>query len=139
GQMLDLEGERQPPDLAGLERMEQLKTGAMIAFAAEAGAIVADASPTERQRVLAWARHLGLAFQITDDLLDVEGDGTLTGKDAGLDAARGKTTFVTLIGVDAARARLSELARSAEAEVRQLAGDTSLLDALFHHVVTRDR
>jgi farnesyl diphosphate synthase len=139
GQMLDLEGERTPPDLPGLERMEQLKTGAMIEFSADAGAIVAGASSTVRNSVRAWARCLGLAFQITDDLLDVEGDGTVTGKDAGLDAARGKTTFVSLMGAAAARERLAMLAHEAQLHLAGLPCEPRLLESIFHHVVTRDR
>ncbi|WP_027135944.1 polyprenyl synthetase family protein [Geminicoccus roseus] len=139
GQMLDLEGEQTPPDLAGLERMEQLKTGAMIAFSADAGAVIAGASPELREHVAGWARCLGLAFQITDDLLDVEGDKALTGKDAGLDAARGKTTFVSLTSAEAARERLEALGEAARAHLDSLPGDVTLLHALFHHVVTRDR
>jgi farnesyl diphosphate synthase len=139
GQMLDLEGEKTPPDLDGLERMEQLKTGAMIAFSADAGAVVAGASLVQREHVAGWARCLGLAFQITDDLLDVEGDKAVIGKDAGLDAARGKTTFVSLIGVDAARARLDSLADEARLHLGNLPGDTALLDSIFHYVITRDR
>jgi farnesyl diphosphate synthase len=89
--------------------------------------------------VAGWARCLGLAFQITDDLLDVEGDGAVTGKDAGLDAARGKTTFVSLMGVQAARARLESLAEESRRHLHGLEVEAELLDAIFHHVVTRDR
>ena len=139
GQMLDLEGEKTPPDLAGLEEMERLKTGAMIAFSAGAGAIVADADDQARTTIGSWANCLGLAFQIKDDLLDVEGDGAVTGKDAGLDAARGKTTFVSLMGVGAARERLEALALEARTLLSELPCDAPLLDSIFHHVVTRDR
>jgi farnesyl diphosphate synthase len=139
GQMLDLEGETTPPDLDGLERMEQLKTGAMIAFSADAGAVVAGASLVQRKHVAGWARCLGLAFQITDDLLDVEGDKAVIGKDAGLDAARGKTTFVSLIGIGPARARLDALAGEARHHLGSLHRDTALLDSIFHYVITRDR
>ena len=139
GQMLDLEGEGSPPDLAGLERMEQLKTGALIAFAADAGAVVAGASAKTRQQVAGYADCLGLAFQITDDLLDVEGDKALTGKDAGLDAARGKTTFVSLTSVEAARARVHALEETALDHLDGLPGDPSLLRSLFGYVVRRDR
>ena len=125
GQMLDLEGERSVPGLAELERMERLKTGALIAFAAEAA--------------IAWARCLGLAFQIKDDLLDVEGDAERLGKDAGHDAVRGKTTFVTLLGVEGARDRLAELSADAERHLARLPRRGQLLESFFLHVVTRDR
>jgi farnesyl diphosphate synthase len=139
GQMLDLQGEANPPDLAGLEQMERLKTGAMIAFAAEAGAVIAGADAPVRHHVVGWARCLGLAFQIKDDLLDVEGDGSVTGKDAGLDAVRGKTTFVSLMGVKAARERLDVLALEASHHLGDLGVEVNLLDSIFHYVVTRDR
>lgn len=139
GQMLDLEGEKTPPDLAGLEHMEQLKTGALIAFAADAGAIIAGATPKVRAQMGEWARCLGLAFQITDDLLDVEGDKARTGKDAGLDAARGKTTFVSLTSAHAARDRLDSLTAAARVHLDSLPGKMTLLESIFHHVVTRDR
>ena len=139
GQMLDLEGEATPPDLEGLERMERLKTGALIAYSVDAGAIVAGAGPEERRHLAGWAGCLGLAFQITDDLLDVEGDKASIGKDHGLDAARGKTTFVSLIGSDAARERLVELAREAGDHLDRLGRDAPLLRAIFDYVLTRDR
>jgi geranylgeranyl pyrophosphate synthase len=139
GQMLDLQGEVEPPDLDGLELMERLKTGAMIAFAAEAGALVAGSSPEIRHGIVQWARCLGLAFQIKDDLLDVEGDSRVTGKDPGLDAERGKTTFVSLMGVDSARQRIDLLGREANRHLRDHDIEVDLLDSLFHYVVTRDR
>ncbi len=101
GQMLDLIGEDQPFDHATAARMQRLKTGALISYACESGAILAKVAEKFRQALSAYAHDLGLAFQIVDDLLDVEGDPDTTGKATGQDEA--KTTFVSLMGVDRAR------------------------------------
>ncbi len=111
GQMLDLAGEgrfgdREPVDVA---RLQQMKTGALLRFGCIAGALLGQASPAEYQALDDYGKALGEAFQIADDLLDVEGDAAALGKPAGQDAALGKTTFVTQLGVDGARARVRDL------------------------------
>ena len=102
GQMLDLMAEAQTLDMNGITRLQRMKTGALIGVSAEAGAILGRASKTARQALRAYAHDLGLAFQIVDDLLDVEGDEKEVGKKTGKDAAAGKETFVSLLGVDKA-------------------------------------
>jgi len=109
GQMLDLMAERTPIDLAGVARMQALKTGALIEFSVIAGAILGRAGDAERQALARYARALGLAFQIADDLLDAEGDATEVGKATSKDAASGKATFVSLLGIEASRDKLKEL------------------------------
>jgi farnesyl diphosphate synthase len=109
GQQLDLEAEAVQQDTAGVERIQALKTGALIRFAAEAGAILAQAGERERRAVITYADRLGLAFQVSDDLLDVAGDAATVGKATGKDAAAGKATFVSLLGIDAARDKLVRL------------------------------
>jgi farnesyl diphosphate synthase len=115
GQMLDLMGEGKAWDEAGITRMEGLKTGALIAFACEAGAIVGQAPADVRARLKRYGAHLGLAFQITDDLLDVRGEATEIGKSVGKDVAADKATFVKLLGLEGAERRAAaEIAAAAE-------------------------
>ncbi|HEY1607077.1 MAG TPA: farnesyl diphosphate synthase [Allosphingosinicella sp.] len=111
GQMLDLAGEgrfgdREPVDVA---RLQQMKTGALLRFACIAGALLGQATPAEYQALDDYGKALGEAFQIADDLLDVEGDAAALGKQTGQDAALGKTTFVTQLGIDGARQRVRDL------------------------------
>ena len=91
--------------------LQQLKTGALIAFACDAGALLGRASPAERQALAGYAADLGLAFQIKDDLLDGEGGSAVTGKDGGRDSTVGKATFVQLLGEAGARRELDRAAR----------------------------
>jgi farnesyl diphosphate synthase len=111
GQMLDLAGEgrfgdREPVDVA---RLQQMKTGALLRFGCIAGALLGQASQAEYQALDDYGKALGEAFQIADDLLDVEGDAAALGKPAGADAALGKTTFVTQLGIDGAKQRVRDL------------------------------
>jgi farnesyl diphosphate synthase len=112
GQALDLEAEKlagaAPQTLAHIRRLQGMKTGALISFSCEAGAILGAAGSPERAALRGYGEALGLAFQIADDLLDAEGDAATVGKRVAKDAAAGKATLVSLMGLDAAR---SELAR----------------------------
>src|SRR6516162_10504069 len=116
GQMLDLAGEgrfgdREPVDVA---RLQQMKTGALLRFGCIAGAILGQASQPEYQALDDFGRALGEAFQIADDLLDVEGDAASLGKQTGQDAALGKTTFVTQLGIDGSKRRVRDLLARAD-------------------------
>jgi len=115
GQMLDLEAESGTPTLDQVRQMQAMKTGALIQFSAVAGGIHGGASAQLEAALNDYARDLGLAFQIADDLLDYDGDAATLGKPAGQDAARGKGSFVVLMGLDAARQTASELIAAAEA------------------------
>jgi farnesyl diphosphate synthase len=103
GQMLDLLAEHRDLDLPAITRLQRMKTGCLIAFSCECGAILGRAAPRSRHALAAYAQNVGLAFQIADDLLDVEGSAEEVGKATAKDAERGKASFVTLLGVDRAR------------------------------------
>ena len=113
GQMIDLDSEGKTLDVGSLTRLHQLKTGALIAFACDAGAILGRASPALSHALHAYAHDLGLAYQVADDVLDVEGDRETLGKTAGKDAQAGKATFVSVLGLERAQAQAQLLANQA--------------------------
>ncbi len=139
GQMIDIATEGAAPDIATITRLQRLKTGALIVFAAEAGAILGHAGTHQRHALIGYAHDLGLAFQIADDLLDAEGDAEAMGKAAGgKDAARGKANFVTVMGVERARAQAALLADQAAAHLESFDARADLLRGLAGFVVGRD-
>jgi farnesyl diphosphate synthase len=121
GQMLDLAAEgrfdtaRKPMDEAGIVELQSMKTGALLHFACIAGGILGHAQEAERKALSAYGHAIGVAFQIADDLLDVEGDAATVGKATGKDATVGKATLVGILGIEAARARLKACVAEAEA------------------------
>lgn len=139
GQAMDLAAETAavPFDLDAVSRLQALKTGALIGFAAEAGAILGEASDGDRARLVAYARDLGAAFQIADDLLDVETDAATAGKRTGKDAAAGKATFVTLLGRAGARARAAMLAERAAAHLAPFGPRAAVLSDAARYTITR--
>lgn len=108
GQAFDLAAEKKTPDEAGVVTLQAMKTGALLRFACEAGAIISGSDVSERQRLRLFGEKIGLAFQLADDLLDLTADAATMGKATGKDAARGKGTLVALRGEDWARAKLQE-------------------------------
>jgi farnesyl diphosphate synthase len=137
GQQLDLEAEGVAQDIDGIERIQALKTGALIRFAVEAGAILAQARYEDRQALVSYAEKLGLAFQIADDLLDAQGDAAAMGKATAKDAVAGKATFVSLLGIAAARAKLASLEGEAVAALDPLGACTAMLQEAARFVVRR--
>jgi farnesyl diphosphate synthase len=119
GQQLDLEAEdASRSDLhttAGVQRIQSMKTGALIRFSACAGAILASAPEADLQALATYGDAIGASFQIADDLLDAGGNATHIGKSTGKDAKAGKATWISLLGIDGARARLAQLERDAVA------------------------
>lgn len=113
GQALDLAAEKQAPDEAGIVTLQAMKTGALIRFACEAGAIIAGSHAPERQRMRNFGEKIGLAFQLADDLLDLTADAETMGKATGKDAARGKGTLVGLRGQEWAETQLRQLVQEA--------------------------
>jgi farnesyl diphosphate synthase len=137
GQMIDLLAEHQSLDIGSITRLQRMKTGALIAFSCEAGAILAKAPGETRIALRGYAHDLGLAFQIADDLLDVEGSAAETGKPVGADAAAGKATFVSILGVDRARGQAELLIRQAVAHLDLFEQRAELLREAARFVITR--
>jgi farnesyl diphosphate synthase len=117
GQMIDIYAEQKDFDLAGIEELQRLKTGAIIRFSAIAGGIVGGASDAEIEALRLYAEDLGLAFQIVDDLLDVYGDAEALGKPVGQDADMDKATFVKLMGAEGARDNAKKLVERAKSHL----------------------
>src|SRR5262245_7590179 len=139
GQMLDLAGEgrfgdREPVDVA---RIQQMKTGALLRYGCIAGAILGQASQKEHQALDDYGRALGEAFQIADDLLDVEGDAAALGKQTGQDAALGKTTFVTQLGIDGAKQRVRDLLARGDSALSVFGAKGEVLRATSRFVAER--
>ena len=137
GQMIDLIAETQTLDIGAITRLQRMKTGALIAFSCEAGAILAKAPPELHQALRGYAHDLGLAFQIADDLLDVEGSMNETGKPVGADAAAGKATFVSILGVERARAQAELLVDQAVAHLDLFEQRAELLRQVARFVIDR--
>ncbi|MEZ5708428.1 MAG: polyprenyl synthetase family protein [Blastomonas sp.] len=139
GQMMDLEAEKARFDLPTVTRLQQLKTGALIAASVEMGAILGHVPPEARTHLRGYARDIGLAFQIADDLLDVEGDEEKAGKALGKDAAAGKETFLSLLGVERAREQAHFLVEQSIDHLQDYGREADLLRALARYIVERDR
>ncbi|MBD3761315.1 polyprenyl synthetase family protein [Rhizorhabdus sp.] len=139
GQAMDMAAAAVMHDLGTVSRLQQLKTGALVAFSIEAGAILGRNPPEGRTRLRAFAHDLGLAFQIADDLLDAEGDPAAMGKAAGKDDAAGKATFVSLLGIDRARAQAQSLSRQAIEHLGNFGREADLLREIADYAVDRDR
>jgi farnesyl diphosphate synthase len=127
GQMLDLIAEGKQVDLDAVAQIQRLKTGALIEFSVGAGAILGRGTSDQRLSLARFARALGLAFQIADDLLDAEGDTAEVGKATLKDAAAGKATFVSLLGIEASRSKLKELECEAADALRAWDGRADVL------------
>ena len=138
GQMLDLWAESHSLDATSATRMQRLKTGELIAFSAEAGGILARAEPWQRQALRLFAHDLGLAFQITDDLLDAEGSTEAVGKATRRDAVAGKATAVAIFGVDGARNKANLLSQQAAAHLDCFGKKANTLRGLCEFVINRN-
>lgn len=141
GQMMDMVADEKGVvyDLQAITKLQQLKTGALLAAAVEMGAILGKVPPQARAHLRAYARDIGLAFQIADDLLDVEGDIEKAGKALRKDNEQGKQTFVTLMGVDQARDQARALVDQAVLRLASYGSEADILRALARFIVERDR
>jgi farnesyl diphosphate synthase len=137
GQMLDLVSENEAVDERRITRLQQLKTGALIAASCELGALMGHASPEAMHAVMAYAKDLGLAFQIADDILDVTGDADQMGKAVGKDAGLGKATFVALLGLERAKQQADMLAAQAASHLDLFGARADVLRAAAAFVVER--
>jgi farnesyl diphosphate synthase len=139
GQALDLEAATTPPDETGIITLQAMKTGALIRFSCEAGAIIADAAPGERAALGEYGNAIGLAFQLADDLLDLTGNSAALGKATGKDEAAGKATLASLHGQDWARQQLAGLVEQAQKALLPFGERASVLAAAARFVAKRDR
>jgi farnesyl diphosphate synthase len=138
GQMMDMVAEETAMDLQAVTRLQQLKTGALLGAAVEMGAILGRVPPEGRTHLRGYARDIGLAFQIADDLLDCEGDEEAAGKALRKDAGAGKQTFVSLLGAERARAQAHMLVEQAVAHLAQHGREADMLRAVARYIVERD-
>lgn len=138
GQVIDMEGEHRSLNIIEIEQLQDMKTGALIKAAAKIGCILGQASDEHATLAEAYASNVGLAFQIKDDILNVEGDAGVIGKDVGNDEVSGKATFVKLLGVDACKKKVEELTEKAVFSAQKLP-DGEFLVWLAYLLLTRDK
>lgn len=138
GQMMDIEAEKSAFDLQTVTRLQALKTGALIAASVEMGAILGHIPPEGRTHLRGYARDIGLAFQIADDIMDVEGDPERAGKALQKDADAGKGTFVSLMGLDRAKQQAHMLVQQANDHLASYGSEADLLRAIANYITERD-
>ncbi|WP_338331238.1 polyprenyl synthetase family protein [Acetobacter sp. LMG 32666] len=137
GQMIDMEGEGRALPLDEVRHLHALKTGCLIRYSAEAGAILGQASPDLRQRLRAYGANIGAAFQIADDVLDATATAEELGKTAGKDEASGKSTFVALLGIDGAKKEAMRVTEAAIAQLAPFGAQADRLRDLAYYVIER--
>jgi geranylgeranyl diphosphate synthase type II len=139
GQMRDIAAEKSPLALTALERMHALKTGALIVASVEIGALLGGGSREQVRRLRAYGGHIGLAFQVMDDILNVTGDPQLMGKATGTDRERSKTTYPTLLGLDESRRFAGDLISKALQALDNFDNRSQPLKALANYIIARKR
>ncbi|MEJ5117430.1 polyprenyl synthetase family protein [Gluconobacter cerinus] len=137
GQVIDIRGEGRALPLDEVRRLHALKTGALIRYAAESGAILAGMTDDRRDAIVAYGQNLGTAFQVADDVLDTTASAEELGKTAGKDEASGKSTYVSLLGIDGARAEARRLSDQAREALSSFGAQAAALRALADYVVER--
>ncbi len=139
GQMFDIAAEDETLDEVAIRRLQSMKTGALIRFACEAGAILGGAADADRDRLIAFGKTIGQAFQLADDLIDATGDSATAGKATAKDAEQGKATLVAILGVDAARARLELLVSEAIEALKPFGARATVLADAARFIGSRTR
>jgi len=139
GQMLDLQAERETPDEAGIHLLQSMKTGALLRYGCEAGAILGGASGRDRERLRQFGEKIGAAFQLADDILDVTSTTEEMGKKVAKDAEAGKGTLVSLYGLEQAKAMAGGLVREAEALLEPFGEKADMLKACARFIVERGK
>ena len=137
GQVIDISKSSQIRDEIFISQLQKLKTGALIEYAVTAGATMSNASESEKTALKNYARDIGLAFQIKDDILDVEGDAEIIGKSVGKDDALGKVTFVSILGLENARIKASQLGKSAVAHLAPFGKKAEILSKTVDFILNR--
>lgn len=137
GQVLDMEGEKRQLNLEELENVHINKTGALLQFSIESGAVLCNATMEDRQALVEYAHHIGLAFQIQDDILDIEGTSEQLGKTAGKDIASDKSTYPALLTLEGAKNKLDEHYKAAVGALERLSVDAELLREFATYIVRR--
>ena len=137
GQMIDMSGETVEGDMAAVARMNRLKTGALISFSVEAGALLGAAPDDARHALTRYATDVGVIFQMADDILDVAGDAASAGKALAKDAAAGKVNLVSLLGIDGARQRVRLLAAQAKNHLALFGSRSKVLSEAVDFIVDR--
>lgn len=137
GQVVDVQSEGKEVEKEVLHYIHTRKTGAMITVAVKTGALLSNAGEAELNALISYGRHAGLAFQIADDILNVEGDRALLGKGTGSDAKRGKVTYPALMGLDASRAKAAELVESALMAIKNFDHRAEPLRMIARYIVER--
>jgi geranylgeranyl pyrophosphate synthase len=138
GQYIDVCATGQRLDIEQLRAMHGMKTGALIRCALTLGAVIGGAQPQQRAALDTYGEHIGLAFQVVDDILDVSGDSATLGKTGGKDAAANKSTYVSLLGLAGARAEARRLEQAALAAIAELGPGAESLRELAHYIIARD-
>ena len=138
GQVADMQGEGKPLSVEELQEIHLHKTGDLLSVAVEAGAIIAEVSEKDRVALRSFAAHLGIAFQIKDDLLDVEGDEKSLGKPVGSDEANNKSTYPRLLGIEGAKEKLAFHIKTAKNYLYQAEMDHTLLEELTYYIGERN-
>ena len=139
GQMMDIEAGTKKMSMGDVTHLQHMKTGALISYSAQSGAILGKASKQKLHLLEAYARDLGLAFQITDDLLDLRGNEKTVGKALSKDASKGKATFVSLLGEKRAHQQAEMLVEQAISCLADFGTKADNLKALAHYVLERDK